>query len=198
MSAENSEQVVISGRMWALIWGIVLGSIAVFVWLVFQGAMGNDDQRYYYLEVPGSMELPHLSPGRYTIFHDFDKSRDSKEDLRPAGFERIAFTVTPINGGPGPSVVEAQSKTRFVIRRTVCESKLQFDVTEPGGYRINGDYDSGQTGGTYRVVIGKPYFAQALRNFIIGTVLLIFAGIAVSYLLYRSGAVRPAPPTAAP
>lgn len=183
--------------MWTLIWGIVLGSIAVFVGLVFAGAMGNDDQRYFYLEVPGSMELPHLSPGRYTIFHEFDKSRDSKEDLRPAGFGRIEITVTPTKGGRGPDVVEAESKSRFVIRRNVCEAMLQFDVTEAGGYRINGDYSSGQVGGTYRVVIGKPYFAQALRNFVLGVVVLIAAGIAVSYLLYRSGAVRPATPAAA-
>lgn len=196
MSAETSEHVVVSGRMWLLIWSIVFGAIGVFVWLVFAGAMGNDTQRYFYLEVPGSMELPHLSPGRYTVFHGFDKSADGTQDLRPAGIDRISITVTPTKGGPGPAVVEAERKSRFVIRRDVCESILQFDITEAGGYRINGDYNSGQVGGTYRMVIGKPYFVQAATNFAIGTVILIIAGLVVSYLLYRSGAVRPAQPTA--
>ena len=196
MSVENSEKVVVPLAMWLLILAVIFGAIGTFVWLVFAGAMGNTEQRYFRLQVPGSMELPGLAAGRYTIYHEFDKSADGTQDLRPPGFERIRFSVTPIAGGPGPAVVEAQRKSTFVIRRTVCESMLQFEVEQQDNYRINGDFDSGQVGGTYRVAVGRPYHMEAIRNFVIGTVILIAAGLLVSYLLYRSGAVRPALPNA--
>lgn len=186
----------VNGKVWLLIWSIIFCAIGAFVWLVFAGAMGNAEQRYYRLEAPGSMELPHLVAGRYTIFHEFDKSADSKEDLRPPGFERLAFTITPTTGGAALSVVPSDRANSFVIRRNVCEPVHQFEVTEPGGYRFNADYNSGQTGGTYRVVIGRPYYTDAVRNFTIGALILIAAGILVSWLLYKSGAVRPAPPSA--
>ena len=178
-------EVELPGRTWILIWSIVFGAIAVFLWLVFEGAMGNVETRYYHTDVPGSIEIPHLKAGRYYIYQEFDKSRDSKEDLRPAGFERLAFTVTPIGGGRPLTLKVTDSPSRFVIRRMVCEAALQFDVTTAGGYKVAAEYDSGQQGGTYRIAIGQPYYIKAAWNFVLGCLILIVAGAIVTWLIFK-------------
>ena len=188
-----SEQV--TGKTWALVWVIVFASIGCFLWMVYDGAMGNLDQRYFHLDVPGTMELPHLSAGHYFVYHEFDKSRDSKEDLKPAGFGRLAVAITPVAGGAPLAMKAVDKPSRFVIRRDVCESVFEFDVAQAGGYRVNVDYESGQTGGNYRVAIGRPYYTQAVNSFVLGTGMLIVAGIVISYLLYRDGVFSGGGPT---
>lgn len=185
--------VAIPARTWALIWVIIVGSIGTFLWLVFSGAMGNVEQRFYRLQAPGSMELPHLARGHYFVYHEFDKSRDSKEDLHPAGFERLQITLTPLDGGDQLKLKAVEKMSRFVIRRSVCESKFEFDVAKAGGYRVNAEYTEGFSGGTYRIAIGKPYYMQALQNFLIGLSILIVAGVTVTVLLFRSGGMGGAP-----
>lgn len=186
----------ISARTWILIWSIIFGAIGVFLWMVINGAMGDLSERFYRLEVPGSMEIPRLARGHYFVYHEFDKSRDSKEDIRPAGFQRMVFTIRPAEGGDPLPLRPVEKTSRFVIRRNVCESILEFDVPKSGGYRVNGEYDATQEGGTYRIAIGQPYYLQAVRSFIAGLGLLVVAGILVTYLLFRG--MRNAPPLPAP
>jgi len=177
---------VIPKRTWALISVIFIAAVLVFLRLVFTGAMGSLEERYYRLEVPGSMELPHMGAGHYYVFHQFDKSRDSKEDIRPAGIERLDMTLTALSDGEQVKLNRVGEPLRFVIRRTVCDAVYEFDVKNPGGYRFNADYPQGVTGGTYRVALGEPYFNQTLRKFLLGCVVLVAAGGVVSFLLFRA------------
>lgn len=180
----------LSGRTWILLWIVTFASLSIFMWLVYYGAMGRSDQRYFYLDVPGSMELPHLDSGHFVIYQVFDKSGDSKEDLRPSGFNRLNFTFSPLTGDGKIEVKPVSRPSRFVIRRMVCEAVYEFDVAEAGGYRVNADYASDQTGGGYRVAIGQPSYQRTLQSFLLGVAVLIVGGILVIIIFYRSGILK--------
>lgn len=178
---------VIPKRTWALVWTLFALSGGFFTYLVFDGAMGNLEERYFRLDVPGSMELPHLGRGHYFVFHQFDKSRDSKEDLRPPGIERLTMSLVPLDGGEAVRLNPPGKPLRFVIRRTVSEAVYEFDITRAGGYRFNGDYPAGVSGGSFRIAIGEPYINQTLRNFMLGCAVLLVSGAIVSFILFRAG-----------
>lgn len=180
----------LSGRTWILLWVITFASLGIFMWLVYYGAMGRSEQRYFYLDVPGSMELPHLDSAEFVIYQVFDKSGDSKEDLRPGGFNRLSFSLVPLNGDEKIEVKPVSRPSRFVIRRMVCEAVYEFKVDKAGGYRINADYASDQTGGTYRVAIGQSYYQRTLQSFMLGLVVLVVGGILVTIIFYRSGILK--------
>lgn len=177
---------VIPNRTWAFVWILFIAAAGIFLRLVFMGAMGSLEERYYRLEVPGSIELPHVGTGHYYVFHQFDKSRDSKEDIRPAGIERLNMSFTALSDGEQVKLHSVEEPLRFVIRRTVCDAVYEFDITHPGGYRFNADYPSGDSGGTYRIAIGEPYFNQTLRNFLAGCAVLVVAGAIGSFILFRA------------
>lgn len=161
---------------WLSAIAVAVIGIAIFMYVVMTGAMSAEDD-FFQTQAPGEAVFPVDEAGSFRIFHEFQRTQDSKGMLRPPGIEDLKVQV--VQEATGDSLdLAAHLGDTYAIRRTVGESIYAFDAPAPGDYRIITVHPA-DSSATYGLTIGRPYGQKLLDTLVSAFGILVVTGILV-------------------
>jgi hypothetical protein len=154
---------------WVIVFAVMSVGFASFTYVVARGLVA-DARDYLRMEAPGRAEVKFDHAGKYVIFHEYERTRDSQGIIRPPGIEEMAFLVLPEDGDTPIQVVEVGRSWRYVIRRTVGEAVREFVVPTPGVYEISATSPAGGDIAPLTLSVGRPYTNRIIGAFLAGLI----------------------------
>jgi hypothetical protein len=166
-----------------LVAAIVAGGVVLWLLTIVSGIIGGRSS-FDRFAVPGIAQLQ-LKAGAYTLYHEFPRTVDSQEIIRPAGVDRLECTL---RSGEGQSVAlrPATSTARYVIRRTVGEPVYDFTIDTAGSYQFDSAYPADFAGPGTTFAVGRSYSAQVVATFGRGLLIVAATVALVAIVLFRT------------
>ncbi|MBI2422059.1 MAG: hypothetical protein HYV27_04445 [Candidatus Hydrogenedentes bacterium] len=149
--------------MWVFITAVVLAGTLAIMGVLIRGAITSRKDNVA-TTAPGILDFALSEPGQYYIFHEFNRSMDSKEVVRPPGMEKMSFALQHLDSGAKVDVKPADGSEGYRIRRRMAESVRVFDVEKPGNYRLLSQYPEADLTTPYDIVIGQAYGARVVAS----------------------------------
>ena len=162
---------------------LVLG-MGVFLWIVLGGVLGGRPD-FFELEAPGEMEVMLSQVGSYTVFHEYFRTQDSQETVRPKGVDGLEVMLMPTGGGATVAVSPAEDAQPYAIRRRLRETLYRIEITTPGTYAFKAAYPETDPGPPVRLVISQTYERQVFGAFIKGIGVLLITAILVTIIAIK-------------
>jgi hypothetical protein len=136
--------------------------------------------------VPGEAELRLNQPGTYTIFHEYRSTLDGRVYDTPS-IDGLDITVRAVSSG---RLLELQhgATGSYTVGGSAGRSLFDFEVSEPGAYRIAGVYADARKEPQAVLAIDRGFIGDLLIT-ILGAVAFAFGGtggaIVVAILVAR-------------
>jgi hypothetical protein len=161
-------------RAWYLVSGaIVVVSMAMFAYVLIARLNALPD-KLMHLVVPGQSDLHLAQTGTYSIFHE----RQSVVDGQLLHSNDIAGLRVSVRSASGTDVPLAHpgAPATYSIGRRAGVAISEFEVREPGTYRLTAGYDGDRA--LPRAVLAVGFgFVDELGATIFGGIAILFAGL---------------------
>jgi hypothetical protein len=119
---------------------LVAGWLAMAILLVTR--IGGTADRMMRLVVPGEAELRLTQTGTYTIFHEYRSTLDGRVYDTPS-VDGLDVTVRALPSGRLIELMRGGDSS-YSLGGSAGRSLFDFEVSEPGAYRIAGAYADGR------------------------------------------------------
>ena len=138
------------------------------------------------LVVPGEAELRLNQTGTYTIFHEYRSTLDGRVYDTPS-IDGLDVTVRAVPSGRLIELMRGADSS-YTFSGSAGRSLFDFEVSEPGAYRIAGIYADGRKEPQAVLAVDRGFVGDLLIT-ILGAVAFAFAGtggaIVVAILVAR-------------
>ena len=164
------------GRKWYWIAGAVgvLGA-AAFVYFLLTGIGGLGDGLQQML-APGKAEIALEKPGTYTIFHEHESVFEGRYYSSPGVVSGLSIGVVSSVGGEPATVRAASTNATYSLAGRAGVSILEFEIAEPGRYRISAAYADGRSAPKVVLAIGHDFTGKLMVT-IFGGIGIMFASL---------------------
>jgi hypothetical protein len=170
------------GRVW---YGVAV--VVVFVgvggasYLLF-ARLGELQDAFTRLVVPGNIDLALDKPGVYTIFHEASSVIDGRLYVAD-NISGLAVTVTSLEGGEALALRPPVGQQTYSMNGHSGTAVLVFTVVKPGHYRLAAAYDNGRAE-TRTVLAVARDFVGTLIDSILRTLGLGFGSAALAVAIF--------------
>lgn len=189
----SSPDTHLSPGHWALLAALMFGSTLLFILIVVWGVAGGDD-RFVRFDAPGVIDLELPSAGRYILYHEFERTPDSKGEVRPGTLDGIIANIQEMPAGERVEMLPADPSARYVIQRIIGEPIYEFVLPRGGTWRLATELK--QDAGTAKArlsIIPNPA-GRAMQAFYTGLAFQVAALALITllayYLRWRSSRTR--------
>jgi hypothetical protein len=138
------------------------------------------------LVVPGEAELRLHQTGTYTIFHEYRSTLDGRVYDTPS-IDGLDVTVRAVPSGRLIELMRGADSS-YTFSGSAGRSLFDFEVSEPGAYRIAGVYADGRKEPQAVLAVDRGFVGDLLVT-ILGAIALAFGGtggaIVVAILVAR-------------
>lgn len=157
--------------MWYLVAGAIgLATVGIFVAVIFDGIAGMGDALEQML-APGEIEVDLHEPGTYTVFHEHESVFEGRYYSSPEIVAGMTVRVRSADGGAAVRVVAATVNSTYTMASRAGVGIFEFDISEPGRYRITAAYANGRATPQVVLAIGHDFMG--------GLLVTIFGGLGV-------------------
>lgn len=187
-------------QAWIIVFTVMSVGFGTFVLVVVRGLV-SDTRDYVRMEAPGRAEMDLKYAGKYVIFYEYERTRDSQGVLRGGGIDDLAFLVLDPENPVPIQVVDVGRPRNYHIRRTVGEAVREFVVPAPGRYEFSATSSNSEDVPKINLAVGRPYNDRIIGAFLAGMIPLAvtFAIIALTlFLAHRRAQSRPEVMVSAP
>jgi hypothetical protein len=176
-------------RWWYLVAvGVGLAASALMVLLLFS-QLNSLEKSLTQLVVPGDVELSLAEPGTYTIFLEEKSSIDGR--IYNSSGDSISDLQVTVYSGTGQSLqLRGPSiSSNYELQGRSGTAVLEFDVNEPGQYRLTGTYSDARTKPEVVLAVGAGHMGMLLTG-VVGGLAVMFGGIAVAIAIIVTVFIR--------
>ncbi len=164
------------GRKWYWIAGAVgVVGAAAFVYFLLTGIGGLGDGLQQML-APGKAEIALEKPGTYTIFHEHESVFEGRYYSSPRIVSGLSIGVVSSVGGEPATVRAASTNATYTLAGRAGVSILEFEIAEPGRYRISAAYTDGRSTPKLVLAIGHDFVGKLMVT-IFGGIGIMVAGL---------------------
>ena len=176
MTVDRSERVAMPGRKWYWVAGAVgVTCIAAFVVYLFNGISGMSDGLDQML-APGKAEFVFAEPGAYTVFHEHESVFEERYYSSPGIVSGLEVRVVSSVGGGALAVHAPGSNSSYELAGRSGTSIFEFEIVEPGPYRVTAAYADGRASPEVVLAISHDFMSKLLTT-IFGAFAIIFVGL---------------------
>lgn len=171
MTADRTAPVAMPGRNWYWVGGAVgATTIVVFVAYLLNGITGMGDGLDRML-APGKAEFVFAEPGAYTVFHEYESVFEERYYSSPGIVSGLKVRVVSSDGGGAVAVRAAGTNASYELSGRAGNSIFEFEIVEPGPYRVTATYADGRRSPEIVLAIGHDFMGGLLTT--------IFGGFAI-------------------
>lgn len=168
-----SHELAMPGRKWYWIAGAVgISTVAAFIFFLLSSLSGFGDDLQQ-MKAPGKADFNFPEPGNYTVFHEHESVFEGAYFSSPGTVSGLRINVQPSGGGktivPRASSVNAS----YEMNGRSGVSIFEFDIAEPGSYRVDARYDDGGSNPVVILAIGHDFMG--------GLLTVIFTGLGIMF-----------------
>jgi hypothetical protein len=128
--------------------GVLAWAIVHFVTGIAHGPIPVDG--------PGTSEITLNKAGRYTIFQDYPSSQSPPFDGSPGKLYPIC-SVTSADGQRKIPVRPPRIANTYKLQDRTCQAMYEFEIDQPGKYRISSRNAGGTDNPTYALGVGPSF-----------------------------------------
>jgi hypothetical protein len=172
------------GRVWYWVaGGIGAMALAAFVAILFNGIAGMGDALQQMLG-PGRIEISLEEPGTYTVFHEHESIFEGQYYSSPEIVSGLTVRVRAVENGETIRVKAPNVSTNYAVSGRSGVGIFEFNIVEPGRYRITAAYGNGQATPPVVLAIGHDFMGGLLAT-IFGAigVMMVGAGLVISIVV---------------
>jgi hypothetical protein len=163
-----------TSRAWYLVSvGIVVVSIAMFAY-VLSSRLNALTDKLMHLVVPGQADLDLHQTGTYSIFHERQSVVDGQL-LHSNDIGGLRVSVRSASGADVPLAPPGASAT-YSIGGRAGVAIFEFEIHEPGIYRLAAAYDGGRVLPRAVLAVGLGFVGELVAT-IFGSIVVIFTGL---------------------
>lgn len=169
------------GRVWYWVaGGIGAMALVAFVAILFNGIAGMGDALQQMLG-PGRIEVTLDEPGTYTVFHEHESIFEGQYYSSPEIVSGLTVRVRSLDGGETIRVEAPSISSNYAISGRSGVGIFEFNIIEPGRYRITAAYGNGQATPQVVLAIGHDFMGGLMAT-IFGAigVMMVGAGLVIS------------------
>ena len=161
------------GRKWYWLGAAVaVVGIAGFISLMVSRLGGIDDKLSQML-APGKLEMVFAEAATYTIFHEHESVFQERHYSSAEVVSGLAVRVVSGVGGVPVKVEAADVNASYTLEGRAGVAILEFEIAQPGPYRISAAYADGSR---------KPQVVLAIGHDFLGELLVtVFGGLAIMF-----------------
>ena len=164
------------GRKWYWIAGAVgVSGVAAFTILLLSSLSGLGDDLLQ-MKAPGTAEYIFHEPGRYTVFHEHESVFEGAYFSTAEVVSGLVLRIKPSAGGKAITVNAATMNASYNLSGRSGVAIFEFDIADPGPYRIDARYADGANKPVIILAIGHD-FTGALLSLIFSGLGLLFGGL---------------------
>ena len=164
------------GRKWYWLGGAVaIVGIAAFVFLLVSRIGGIDDKLSQML-APGKVEMVFAEPGTYTIFHEHESIFQQRYYSSDEVVSGLAVRVVSVVSGAPVKVEAPGTNANYTIGGRAGVVILEFEIVEPGPYRISAAYADGRRKPQVVLAIGHDFLGELLVT-VFGSLAIMFSSL---------------------
>lgn len=164
------------GRKWYWISGAVgIAGVVAFIVLLLSSLSGFGDGLQQ-MKAPGKADYMFNEPGRYTVFHEYESVFEGAYFSSSEVVSELKVGVRPSGGGAAIAIRGAGVNASYNVSGRSGVAIFEFDITEPGSYRVDARYGGGGTKPTIILAIGHD-FTGGLFSLIFSSLGIMFAGL---------------------
>jgi len=169
------------GRVWY--WaagGIGAMALVAFVAILFNGIASMGDALPQMLG-PGQIEISLDEPGTYTVFHEHESIFEGQYYSSPEIVSGLTVRVRYKDSGETIKVAAPNVNSNYAVSGRSGVGIFEFDIVEPGRYRITAAYANGQATPPVMLAIGHDFMGGLMAT-IFGAigVMMVGAGLVIS------------------
>ena len=169
------------GRVWY--WaagGIGAMALVAFVAILFNGIASMGDALLQMLG-PGQIEISLDEPGTYTVFHEHESIFEGQYYSSPEIVSGLTVRVRYKDSGETIKVAAPNVNSNYAVSGRSGVGIFEFDIVEPGRYRITAAYANGQATPPVMLAIGHDFMGGLMAT-IFGAigVMMVGAGLVIS------------------
>ncbi len=148
---------------------------AAFVYLLVTGIGGLGDGLQQML-APGKAEIALEKPGTYTIFHEHESVFEGRYYSSPGVVSGLSIGIVSSVCGEPATVRAASTNATYSLAGRAGVSILEFEIAEPGRYRISAAYADGRSAPKVVLAIGHDFMGKLMVT-IFGGIGIMFASL---------------------
>ena len=176
MTVDRTERAPMPGRNWYWVAGAFgVTGVVVFVVFLFNGISGIGDGLDQML-APGKAKFVFAEPGSYTVFHEYESVFEERYYSSPGIVSGLEVRIAPSAGGGAVDVHAAGTNASYELSGRAGSSIFEFEIVEPGTYRVTAAYADGRGSPEIVLAIGHGFMGNLLTT-IFGGIAIMFAGL---------------------
>ena len=176
MTVDRTERVAMPGRKWYWVAGAFgVTCMVAFVVYLYNGITGMGDGLDQML-APGEAELVFAEPGAYTVFHEHKSVFEERYYSSPGIVSGLEVRVVSSASGGAVAVHAPGSNSSYELAGRSGTSIFEFEIVEPGPYRITAAYADGRGSPEVVLVIGHDFMGKLLTT-VFGAFAIMIAGL---------------------
>lgn len=157
----------------------------VFLFVLFRGVMDSHSQ-FHTFTAPGTLEVALSQPGEYMIFHEYDRTVDSKGVIKPDGFDQLVMMLNDAETGDRIDVEKLAGSFRTNIRRVYREAEYSFSIANPTTISLEADYNEAGSSQQFSVAVGRYLQGSLIFGVVKAIGVIVVFGIIIALLWVRA------------
>jgi hypothetical protein len=184
----NGEQVGPSRGYYALAAVVFVGGWVFFGIFLFKNLSGLADQLQQVV-VPGKFQLNLPSPGKYTIYYEYESVVGSKVYSTGRNFSGLEVTLAAGATGDQIALSRTSVDSRYSMGGRSGAAVFDFTIDRPGAYELAAHYPEGEEGPEVVLAVGQGFAGRILTT-VFGALGIVFGSMALAVALAVITAVR--------
>lgn len=172
-------------RPWISTSILMIVGFLVFLYVLFQGVV-DSHSTYHSFTAPGIKEIELTSPGEYMIFHEYDRTVDSRGILKPSGFEQLVMMLRDKESGAGIALEKTTTPIRTNIRRIYREARYSFNIDAPTTVILEADYNEAGNTQEFQVSVGRFLQGSLIMGVVKATGIILLFGLVIAAIWVKA------------
>jgi len=184
----NGEHVGPSRGYYALAAVVFVGGWVFFGIFLFKNLSGLADQLQQVV-VPGKAQLNLPSPGKYTIYYEYESVVGSKVYSTGRNFSGLDVTLASAARGDQIALSRTSVDSRYSMGGRSGAAVFDFTIDRPGAYELAAHYPEGEEGPEVVLAVGQGFTGRILTT-VFGALGIVFGSIGLAVAIAVITAVK--------
>ncbi len=167
---------------------IFVGGWVAFGIFLWKNLSGIADQ-FQQVVVPGKVQLNLPSPGKYTIYHEYESVVGSKIYSSRQTLAGLEVTLSSLATGDEVALSRTNVDSTYSLGGRSGKAVFDFAIDRPGAYELTAQYPEGEEGPEVVLAIGQGFTGRILTT-VFGALGIVFGSIALAVAIALVTAIK--------
>ena len=177
-----------SRAYYALAAGVFVGGWVVFGIFLWKNLSGIADQLQQVI-VPGKVELNLPSPGKYTIYHEYESVVGSKVYSSRQSLSGLEVTLSSLATGDEVALSRSNVDSTYSMGGRSGKAVFDFTIDRPGAYELAARYPAGEEGPEVVLAVGQGFTGRILTT-VFGALGIVFGAMVLAVAIALVTAIK--------